>query len=250
MSQLRTRTLAAVLAAVVLLAPVAGCGGGDGNDGSDSSDSSSKKPASKKTEDVAAFVEKLTDAMARKRTAKLDIELGSSLAATADVEYADSGTSMALKMNLASQTHRVVLVGGAMSLQPTQGSKYLHHDKNDPALGSLIGQLSSIGPKSALDNVKAGVKKVDDRGTQTVDGETLNRYQLTVDTAKVSTLFGVPKGTADTPKTLIYDIWVDDDYLLRQVKMTVSGQTLVMKATDWGKPVTITVPPASQVTTR
>ena len=44
-----------------------------------------------------------------------------------------------------------------------------------------------------------------------------------------------------------------DDYgddLLRQAKLTVSGQTLVMKVSDWGKPVTITVPPASQVMKR
>ena len=237
MSSPRTRVLAAVLAAVVLLVPVAGCGGGTKN-------------AAAKTDDPAVFVGKLSAAMAKERTAKLALELGSSLSATAYVDYAASGTSMSLKMNTGAETVNVVLAGGVMYLQQTKGQKYLKIDKSDPALGSLLGQISSIGPKATFDNLKPGIKKVADRGTETIDGVKLDHYALTVDTSKISSVFGVPASTAKLPKTVIYDVWVDDDFLLHQLKMTVSGQHLLLKASDWGKPVTIKAPPASQVMTR
>lgn len=237
MSSPRTRVLAAVLAAVVLLVPVAGCGGGS-------------KKASTRTDDPTAFVTKLSAAMAKERTAKLDLELGSSLSATAYVDYAPSGTSMSLKMNTGAETVNVVLAGGVMYLQQTKGQKYLKIDKSDPALGSLLGQISSIGPKATFDNLKPGIKKVVDRGTETIDGAELDHYVLNVDTAKISSVFGVPASTAKLPKTVTYDVWVDDDFLLHRLTMTVSGQHLLLKASNWGKPVTIKAPPASQVMTR
>ncbi|MFL6021804.1 MAG: LppX_LprAFG lipoprotein [Marmoricola sp.] len=245
MSSPRTRVLAALLSATVLLAPVAACGGGD-----DGGAKSASKRSTPKADDTAAFVTRLTDAMATAKTAKLDLELGSSLSAKADVDYSGTGVSMAMQMITGAQTVKVVLVDGVMYLQQTKGSKYLKIDKSDPALGSLLGQLASFGPKSALESLKTGITKVADQGSETVDGTKVEHYVLTVDTKKVSSLFGVPEGTAKTPAIVSYDVWIDADSLLRQVKMTVSGQTLVMKASDWGKPVSIKVPPASQVMTR
>jgi hypothetical protein len=241
----RTRLIAALLAAVVLLAPVAGCGGDSGT--------SSKKPSgtsSGVSSDAAAFVTRLVDAISKQQTARLDLELGSSLSATADVDYADSGTSMSMKMVTGAQTVNVVLDGGVMYLQQTKGSKYLKIGKDDPALGSLLGQLGGFGPKSALENLKAGITKVQDKGSETVDGAELEHYALTVDTKKANAIFGVPSGSAKTPAKVTYNLWIDGDDLLRQVKMKVSGQTLVMKVSDWGKPVTIKAPPASQVIIR
>ena len=60
----------------------------------------------------------------------------------------------------------------------------------------------------------------------------------------------MPAGSAKLPKTVTYDVWVDHDFLLHQLAMTVGGQHLLLKASDWGKPVTIKAPPASQVMTR
>jgi len=231
----RNRALVAVLAAAVLLVPLAGCGGGD---------------AKPRSESPTAFVKRMTDAMGKQHTAKLVLELGSSLSATADVEYADSGTSMSVKMTTGSQTVNIVLDGGTMYLQQIKGSKYLKIDKSDPALGSLAGQLADFGPKSAVESLQGAVTKVTAKGAEKVDGQQLDHYVLTVNTKKASSIFGVPQGSAKTPAIVKYDLWLDGDDLLRQAKLTVSGQTLVMKVSDWGKPVTITVPPASQVMKR
>ncbi|RNL79024.1 LppX_LprAFG lipoprotein [Nocardioides marmorisolisilvae] len=227
----RNRAFVAVLAAVALLVPLAGCGGSD-------------KP---KTENPAAFLKRVTAAMAKQHTAKRDLELGSSLSATAVVEYTDKDTSMAVKMVTGPQTVNVVLADGVMYLQQTKGSKYLKIDKSDPALGNLASQLGGFGPKTAVESLRGAVTKVTPKGTETIDGVKLDRYVLTVDTKKASSLFGVPEGSAKTPASVKYEFWLDGDGLLRQAKLRVSGQTLVMKVSDWGKPVTITVPPASQI---
>ena len=242
MSRPRARLFAAVLATVVLLAPVAGCGGDD-------SSAAMKKPAGRSV-DAAAFITRLVDAISEEKTAKLDLALGSSLSAKADVDYSGTDTSMSMKMITGAQTVNVVLDGGVMYLQQTQGSKYLKIGKDDPALGSLLGQLGGFGPRTALENLKAGVTKVEDKGSEKIDGVQLEHYVLTVDSKKAKAIFGVPSGSAKAPAKVPYNIWVDGDDLVRQVKMSVNGQTLVMKVSDWGKPVTIKAPPASQVISR
>jgi hypothetical protein len=237
MSHPRSRTLALVLAGLVLLAPVAGCG------------SSTKHPAASTT-DPATFIKRLSAAMTKEGTAHLELQLGSSVQASADVDYATSGTEMALNMVTGNQTVRVVIASGAMYLQQTKGDKYLKIDKSDPALGSLLDQVSSIGPQATLNGLKPGIKKIADRGTVTLDGAQLTHYVLTVDTAKVKSNFGALTANVKLPKTVSYDVYVDSAFLLRELRITISDQKLVMKASDWGKPVTITVPPASQVMTR
>jgi len=232
----RHRALVAALAAVVLLAPVAGCG------------ASKKHPAA--TTDPSAFIDRVIDAMAGKGTAHLDLELGSTIAATADVDYAESGTEMVMTMDMGTQKVRVVLAGGAMYLQQTKGSKYLKIDRSDPALGTLLGQVSSIGPRDSLEGIKPGLTKVVDKGKETVDGERLTHYVLTADSAKVKSNFGALGQNVKLPKKISYDVYVDSGFLLRELRVTISGQKLVMKASKWGEPVTVSVPPASQVMTR
>ena len=247
----RSRALAAVAAGAILLAPLAGCGGdSDSKDSKKASAPTTKAADAKSADGVDEFVTKLVDAMQEKRTAKLEISLGSSMSATADVDYAEDGTRMALKMITGTTTIKVVLADDVMYLQQTKGSKYLKIDKDDPALGSLLGQISSFGPKASLSGLKAGIQKLTDRGSETVDGEKLTHYVLTVDPSKVTTTFGANTETTKTPKKISYDIYVDAENLLRQVKMKISGQTLVMKVSDWGKPVDITVPAASVGVTR
>lgn len=247
------RLYAALLATVLLLAPVAGCGGDDGHDGHSSAGKPGHATADKPghgSADAAAFITRLVDAISEQKTAKLDLTLGSSLSAKADVEYSTTDTSMSLSMNTGAQTVNVVLDGGVMYLQQTEGSKYLKIGKDDPALGSLLGQLGGFGPRAALENLKAGVTKVEDKGSEQIDGVELEHYVLTVDSKKAKAIFGVPAGSAKTPAKVRYHLWVDSDDLVRQVKMTISGQRLVMKVSDWGKPVTITPPPPSQVIAR
>lgn len=232
----RIRVLA-LLAGLLLLVPLAGCGGGE-------------KHHAASTTDPKTFVKRLSDAMAKQGSAHLELELGSSIEASADVDYAKSGTEMALKMVTGTQTVRVVLADGAMYLQQTKGDKYLKIDKSDPALGSLLDQVSSIGPRATLSGIEPGLKKIVDRGSETIDGEKLTHYVATVDSSKVKSNLGALTANVKLPKTISYDLYVDADFLLHELRTSISGQKLVMKVSDWGKPVTVEVPPKAQVMTR
>lgn len=226
------RVLTAAVVATVLLVPLAGCG----------NDEPKATPAT--------FATMLISAMQKERTAKLQVEFGTSISATADVDYAPGGTEVAMTISVGPQDLKVVLAGDAMYLQQTEGKKYLKITKDDPMLGSVLGKVASIGPKAALSGLKSGITKLDDRGTETVGGESLTHYVVVVDTARSKDTFGALTANAELPKTLTYDVYVDSDFLLREVKMDIGGQKSVMKVSDWGKPVTIKVPPPSQVMTR
>src|SRR5690242_4134711 len=142
----RSRTVAALAAGTLLLAPLAGCGGDDGKDakpsssssasdsgsdsGSDSESEGSEPSASGEDVDVEEFIGDLVAAMQDKRTATMVIELGSSMTATADVDYAASGTRMAMKMTTGSQKVQVVLADGTMYLQQSANGKFLKIDKD------------------------------------------------------------------------------------------------------------------------
>jgi hypothetical protein len=72
-----------------------------------------------------------------------------------------------------------------------------------------------------------------------------------VDTEAVAkTLGGLAAAAGNLPKSVTYDLYVDQDHLMRRVVMTVAKQTITMTVSKWGEPVDIKAPPASQVMTR
>lgn len=268
MVKTRSRSLAAIAAGALLLAPLAGCGGSDdkksGDDAKASSSSSSStspgvgetssddatEPGSSsggKEVDTADFIETVLDAMKEKKTAHMVIELGSSMTANADFRYGeDNVPEMRMKSTMGSTNIEIILVGGAMYMQQP-GGKYLKIDKDDPAMGSLLDQFSALGPQSSVTAMREGIEKIVDLGSAKIDGEELDKYELTVDTKAVAEQLGEAATAADLPKTVVYTMYLDDDDLMRRVDMEVSGQKIVMKVSDWGEPVDIKAPPASKI---
>lgn len=263
MFQTRTRSLAAIAAGAVLLAPLAGCGSSDDKKSTTSNASAasttSAAPANETASNSAstggtiapaAFIAKVTQIMRAKKTAHLVVEIGSSMTADADVAYRGDKTSMSMQMTSGNQNVRVVMLDGVMYLQQAPGGKYLKIDKSDPAMGALVGQLNSLGPAASLDAVKGGLTKVAKVGTEKIDGKSFDKYELTVDTKAIQGSLGSIASKANLPKTVTYTMYVDGNDLLRRVNMTVGDQKVVMNVTDWGKSVSIVAPPAAQIQKR
>ncbi|TCC40787.1 hypothetical protein [Kribbella speibonae] len=82
--------------------------------------------------------------------------------------------------------------------------------------------------------------------TETIGGQQLDRYAVTVNTAKALALQG-KKVPAQMPKTLVYSMWLDKSHLVRRMTFDLSGVSMVMTMSDYNKPVTITAPPASKI---
>jgi hypothetical protein len=81
---------------------------------------------------------------------------------------------------------------------------------------------------------------------ETIGGQQLDRYAVTVNTAKALALQG-KKVPAELPKTLTYSMWLDKSHLVRRMTFDLSGVSMVMNMTDYNKPVNITAPPASKI---
>jgi hypothetical protein len=270
MSTTRSRSLAALAAGSLLVVALAGCGSDDKTaDASSKSSSSATASGSatptENTEDTAdatpaAPGERLTKdnlvatmvaAMHEKKTAHMTMELGSSIGADADLRYSGTTTDMKMSMDMGPTKAVVILVDGVMYMQQSAGGKYLKIDKNDPAMGSLLDQMSAIGPESSISAMKGAVQKVEYVGKKSIDGDDTDLYHVTVDTAAVAKgLGGMAAAAGDLPKSVTYDLYVDQDHLMRRVVMTVSKQTITMTVSKWGEPVDIAAPPASQVMTR
>jgi hypothetical protein len=122
-------------------------------------------------------------------------------------------------------------------------------DPNGP-LGSMGNTLGGVDPKSLLDQMSPDVfKKVVYRGTQAIDGRQLKRYTVTLDTTAVPMLKGMPESaTASLPKTMTYDLWIDDQGRMAQFKMLMKKVlSMTMTYSDFGAPVDIKAPDPSKV---
>jgi hypothetical protein len=266
----RSRSLAAIAAGSLLAAALAGCGSVDKTDDASakSTPSASTSPTTSDSTDAAAtgdaspaapgerltkdnLVATMVAAMHEKKTAHMAMELGSSVGADADLRYSESGTDMKMSMDMGPTKAVVILVDGVMYMQQSAGGKYLKIDKNDPAMGNLLDQMSAIGPESSISAMKGAVQKVEYAGKESVEGDDTDLYHVTVDTEAVAkTLGGLAAAAGNLPKSVTYDLYVDQDHLMRRVVMTVAKQTITMTVSKWGEPVDIKAPPASQVMTR
>jgi len=275
----RSRSLSAIAAGAVLLAALAGCGSDgkakDAGASARSTASSSSSPsasASTGTGDVtgtsdstagadatagaAAPGERLTvanlvptmlAAMREKQTAHMSMKIGSSVSADADVRYSADKTEMKMSMDMGSTKAVVILADGVVYMQQTAGGKFVKIDKNTPGMGSIVQQMSGLSPDGSIAAMKGALKKVEYLGADSVDGTKVSKYRVTADTSAMAATLGGAAGTANLPKTVSYTLYVDNDHLMRRIDMTIGGQSIQMLVSNWGKPVDITAPPASQV---
>ena len=142
---------------------------------------------------------------------------------------------------------KVVLVDGTgyasiPGMTPT--GKYVKFEGGEaPELDQL---LQGGDPTKIFKSFGGTVKSVKFVRTETVGGQKLSRYDVTVDTAKALKAQGkaVPPGV---PSTLTYSMWMDKSNLVRKLSFDLGGLAMVMTMSDFNKPVTITAPPASKI---
>ncbi|HEX3648096.1 MAG TPA: hypothetical protein VHV49_06680 [Pseudonocardiaceae bacterium] len=134
------------------------------------------------------------------------------------------------------------------------------------SLGSTADLANQADPATLIQKIAAAgtITKVTH---ETVNGVATTHYAITVDVAKMAaSLSGEPAEQRaqqelrqDGVRSVPFDIWVDGDNLPTRIVTHVAyaepttGRseqvTLTIAYTDWGKPVTITAPPADQVGT-
>jgi len=159
---------------------------------------------------------------------------------------------LAMSMTMAGaafegKTAKIVLVKGtgyASIPGATPAGKYIKFEAGDsPELDEL---LEGGDPTKIFKSFGGALKGVKFVRTETVGGQKLDRYDVTVDTAKALASQG-KKVPAGVPKTLTYSLWMDKSHLVRKISFDLAGVSMVMTMSDYNKPVSITAPPASKI---
>jgi hypothetical protein len=128
----------------------------------------------------------------------------------------------------------------------TPEGKFLEFDTDDP--NSPFGDLGGVtqgDPLATFDAFDEGLKDVRYLGPEDVDGEQMDHYVLTVDGKAAAKAQGAPAGSV--PRSLTYDLWLDEDDLMRRMEYSMQGGGVTLTMSDWGKPVTVEAPPRGAI---
>lgn len=269
-----TRVLSGVAGSVLVLS-LAACGDDATPSADESPDSGSSSVTSAEPEETESaeqpaeasggyeadeLLDKMKAAIAENESAHVAMEMtgGQAMSGEGDVSYSGDDTAMQMTMQIPQMgagTMEMRMVDGViyMAMPPmTPKGKFIKIDTNDP--NSPFGDMGGVtqgDPLATFDAFDAGLKDATFVGTEDVDGEQLDHYVLTVDAKKAAEAQGQPVEPG-MPDTITYDMWIDGDDLMRRIEFDLGevsggGGGMVMTMSDWGKPVTVEVPPAGAI---
>lgn len=202
--------------------------------------------------DEITIVPAMKAAVEDQETARFTMETGAgaqSVTAEGDIAFRGTKPELALTMDGAAMgmgriEMRLVDEVMYLSMPPvTPRGKFVEvtgDDDGSPFAGMMAG-MSGVDPRTTFAAFEAGLRDVTYVGTEPVDGERLDHYRLTVDVASAAKAQEMP--TTGMPENVVYDLWLDDEALMRRVEYTMAQDvSLVMEMSDWGEPVTIEAP--------
>ena len=198
--------------------------------------------------DAAEFTDRLEAAVDANPTVKIDVTAkiaGQSQASATGVQDL-SADSLDMDVSLAGQQLGYRLVDGQYYLaQPPKWVK-VDEDSTNPLVKTTVDQVQILSMRRQLDAFVAGVEKAGNKGTEDVGGVSTTHYTATVDTATSMRELGM-KPAPGAPETVIYDVWLDEDDLIRRMEFTLNDATARLLASEWGEPVSITAPSGSEL---
>jgi hypothetical protein len=196
--------------------------------------------------DGAALAKRMTDAMVKAGSGTVTMDLGAQGSAKGSFTMKDGKMEQSMEMGIQGQTLQIVSTGGVIYMKGLPGSEKpwvkIDPKGNDPLSKMFAGLTGEMGDPRQLATALKGSK-----ATVVSTSAEADVYDVTIDP---STLMGGSTATSSPsaqPVKARYTLDGQD----RPTKMTVDaqGQTINIVFGDWGKPVTITVPPADQVGT-
>lgn len=277
--QTRRRLAAAAITPVVVLALAACTGDDDDSKSSDkettsqaageSTDPTPTTQESTDTEESSApvpagdvsadeFTKLISDGLDKSTSAKFAMQVtasGMSIDATGVMDYSQSTPATQMKMKMGQMGDmEAIMVDDTMYMKMPAAAggaagKWMKMSVKDAMGGQTGGGMGALDLRKSLELFTEGVQSVQSKGGESIDGVDTTHYVVTADLEAISNLIGSGADTAQLPRTITYDIWLDGDGRFTQMKadMQAAGK-IVMNLTDWGTEVDIKAPPANQVT--
>lgn len=266
MRSARTRLFAA-LAAPLLVVALAGCGSDksgsdDKADGSSAADAAPDGLKAGDEIDPADFLATMKAGVDTSTTATVKMTMtaaGMDITADGQLDYTTTPPEMSMQMTmpmLGEDPIDIRIVDGKayMNMGALSGNKFVMSSLDDPAgpLGDMSEFTDSFDPVQSMENFSDGFSKVVYVGQDSLDGDDVAHYELSIDTTKLGDALGslgASSGTEAMPKELTYDAWLDGDNRIRKVDMQLGDLgSLTMEVSGWGEDVTIEAPPSDQIT--
>ena len=272
----RSRIAGAVCAVPAVLLALSGCAGtgtqaakaGDTSSGVSAAPPSDTRvstdaPVGRATTapplDEQTLVPAMKAAMERQRTAHVSMTTdagGASVRAEGEVAFRGRQQDMVLRMDgkaMGTGDVQIRMVDKVLylSMPPmTPKGKFVEvrpGDKSSPFAG-MVGEMKGADPRETFTAFEDGLRKVTYVGKESVHGEDLQHYRLLVDFRSVAKAQGMPASMAGMPRTVTYDMWLDDHALMRRMQFDLAQQvSMVVEMSRWGEPVSITAPPRSDL---
>lgn len=208
----------------------------------------------------AAFLSRVRRAAHTLTTARFTMTMdinGASVYAKGALDLTHHQPAMRVSMDLTGMgtVTDMRIVDGAVYVEAPTGTSQRRYLKMDLAssagsLGQLSHAFDSFDPNATLDQLSPETfENVTDLGGATVAGRPVEHYRVKLDTASAAKAFGALPGATSLPKTIDYELWLDHADRIAKFTMSLGRQNSITATySDYGSPVSITAPPASQVT--
>ncbi len=203
-------------------------------------------------EDFLAMLQEPGEETLSTYTMTLDMQAdGQQIAADGAVDLSGDEAAMQMTMTLPDV--------GEMDMVMLDGQVYVAMPGVTPEGMFMQAPEDMLGQGAAMDDIdvstqweawEAGAEQVLFLGDEDVDGTEMGHYQITVDAEAVAEAAGadaaeMTAGLGDGP--VVYDVWLDDDNLMRQLSFELEGATAEMMMDNWGEAQEIEAPDPDQV---
>jgi hypothetical protein len=241
----KTMSFAALALAAALGLSACGSAGDDaGASSSGSKPSAASGAKAGATVDGGALATKMTDAMVKAGSGTISMDLGTEGKATGSFAIKGGVIEQQMAMPIQGQPMEIVSTGGIIYRKGLPGSKKpwvkIDPRADDPVSQMFAGMAGDMGDPRQLAKALEGTKAT--VVSSTADAST---YDVTIDP---TTLLGGAAGSvAPSTGPVKARYTLDAQNRPTVLVVDVQGQKLTITFGDWGKPVTITTPPADQV---
>lgn len=141
-----------------------------------------------------------------------------------------------------------ILIGNDLYARKTPGktgNKWVKVQASDANLATATGGVSKSNPAEVISDLTKGMTSFEYMGATDIDGAPVEQYQLTLTAAAMGQGVGSTDLGANAPVTEA--VYLNKDNTLRRLIVMTPLGNVTVDFTDWGKPLGITAPPASDI---
>lgn len=203
-------------------------------------------------EDFLAMLQEPGEETLSTYTLTMDMEAdGQAIEADGAVDLSGDEAAMQMMMTMPEMGElEMITIDGELYLaMPGVTPEGMYMRAGEDVLGQA-GAMQDIDVSTQWEAWEQGAEQVLFLGDEDVDGTEMGRYQVTVDPQAIAEAGGADAAAmtaAVGDESVVYDVWLDEDNLMRQLTFELEGMTAEMMMDNWGEPQEIEAPPADQV---